>query len=143
MGMFDEPSAKRHTLWSNEQKLIQAVMDRAHRMSPGKMSTLKPLCKYYMDALGVKRRIGKRDELKASQILDQHIVCTHAPRQDPLRRRPLETRIACRNTTSELRNYTRSFGEFLAGAFLHLRSVPLLQLYIVWVQYDIIVLLDI
>ena len=112
-------------------------------MSPGKMSTLKPLCKYYMDALGVKRRIGKRDELKASQILDQHIVCTHAPRQDPLRRRPLETRIACRNTTSELRNYTRSFGEFLAGAFLHLRSVPLLQLYIVWVQYDIIVLLDI
>ena len=111
MGMFDGPSAKRHTLWSNEQKLVQAVMDR--------------------------------DELKASQILDQHIVCTHAPRQDPLRRRPLETRIACRNTTSELRNYTRSFGEFLAGAFLHLRSVPLLQLYIVWVQYDIIVLLDI
>ena len=128
MGMFDGPSAKRHTLWSNEQQLIQAVMDRAHRMSPGKMSTLKPLCHYYVDSLGVKRRIGKRDELKSSQILDL-TYSMYAPRQDPLRPRPLETRIACRNTASELRNYTRSFGEFLAGAFLRIRSVPLLQLY--------------
>ena len=80
MGMFDGPSAKRHTLWSNGQQLIQAVMDRAHRMSPGKMSTLKPLCHYYVDSLGVKRRIGKRDELKSSQILDQHIVCMHLGR---------------------------------------------------------------
>lgn len=70
MGMFDGPSAKRHTLWSNCQALVQRIMDRGEQMTPGKMASLKPLCRYYTDKNGVKRKVSKRDELKASQILD-------------------------------------------------------------------------
>ena len=70
MGMFDGPSAKRHTLWSNCEALVQRIMDRGDQMTPGKMASLNPLCRYYTDKNGVKRRIAKRDALKASQILD-------------------------------------------------------------------------
>ena len=76
MGMFDGPSAKRHTLWSNCEALVQLIMDRGNEMTPGKMASLKPLCRYYTDKNGVKRRIAKRDVLKASQILD-NILRTH------------------------------------------------------------------
>ena len=72
--MFGGTSAKRHTLWSNCQALVQRIMDRGDQMTPGKMATLKPLCRYYTDKNGVKRRIAKRDELKASQILDHQLI---------------------------------------------------------------------
>ena len=70
MGLFDGPTPKRHRAWSNDYSLIESLQMRAGSMTKevmGKFTTT--LVHKYVDKNGVKRRVGKKKELKASQML--------------------------------------------------------------------------
>ena len=71
MGKFGSCTPKRHVLWSNDAGLIDAIVAEAGYMSRLEQLSLpgEPLVKKYVDKLGVKRRVGKKKFLKASQHL--------------------------------------------------------------------------
>lgn len=71
MGKFGGPTAKRHRLWSNDQRLLHSIPDAAGTMTKAEMQSLPggPLVKKYKDKAGMNRQVGIRDKLKASQCL--------------------------------------------------------------------------
>ena len=70
MGLFDGPTPKKHRVWSNDYNLIAALLERAGTMPKALMDTFTTkLVDTYVDRNGVKRRVGKKKELKASQTL--------------------------------------------------------------------------
>ena len=70
MGKFHGPTPKRHRIWSPCYTLVDQIQQKAGHMLKTEMATFTTkLCVVYTDALGVKRRVGKKKELKASQNL--------------------------------------------------------------------------
>ncbi|CAJ1355720.1 unnamed protein product [Effrenium voratum] len=70
MGAFGGPTPKRHRVWSNSKKLVDALNERAGHMSRDeqqKLASSTQLVTKYVDRNGVKRFQGKRDALRASQ----------------------------------------------------------------------------
>ena len=74
MGRFNGPSPKRHRLWSNDLSILEAIHFKAGHMLRSEMQKCnKQLVEIYTDVLGVKRRVGKKKELKDSQHLDLNV----------------------------------------------------------------------
>ena len=75
MGKFNPRTPKPHLLWSNDEGLIQSILDEAGTMSREEMKqcTGKPLVNKYTDSKGVKRHVGDKSNLKASQHLALHL----------------------------------------------------------------------
>ena len=75
MGKFAGPSPKRHRLWSSSKPLVDGILEKAGYMSKSEMAAFDTkLVDTYTDVLGVKRRVGKKRELKESQTLDLHMI---------------------------------------------------------------------
>ena len=76
MGKFGGPTPKRHILWSNDQGLLDGVLEHGGRMTRAEMQACQgpPLVKKHVDKLGIQRRTGIKQNLKNSQQLVTHYV---------------------------------------------------------------------
>ncbi|CAJ1418159.1 unnamed protein product [Effrenium voratum] len=70
MGCFDAPSPKGHMIWSNCEKLVQALVDRAGTVTREQQNNMPTrLARKYVDSHGVRRHAGLKKELRDSQRL--------------------------------------------------------------------------
>lgn len=68
MGRFGARTPKPHRVWSNDGDLISLLCARAGYMSRHQQSLCEAqTVKKYVDGQGVKRHVGLKDELRASQ----------------------------------------------------------------------------
>lgn len=72
MGIFGSGSPKRHRLYSNCERLLGAICEKAGYMSRADQAkcSQQKLVKKYIDKAGVRRCSGVKDALRASAYLD-------------------------------------------------------------------------
>lgn len=74
MGMFGGATPKLHRIWSNTERLANAVAQRAGYMSREQQNQcMGKTVRKYTDSKGVKRCVGLKKELKQSQRPDPFI----------------------------------------------------------------------
>ena len=82
----------------------------------------KKLVRVYTDALGVRRRVGKKDALKESQSLGPQLHLLGYPGTTAI-----HTYIYLLVQPSQPRTYTAEFGQFLCETFQQLKEAPICQ----------------
>ena len=121
MGKFAGATPKRHRLWSCSGRLIDGILEKAGYMSRAEMNCFSTkLVDTYTDGLGVKRHVGKKKELRASQTLDlMPTIFVDVPSIE-----------FDRPTCLSLRTYTAQFGTFLASLLQHILQAPRVYAYV-------------
>lgn len=70
MGQFNSASPKPHIIYSNDESIIQQILDRAGYMSrQDQQRCPSRTSRTYYDKLGVKRAVGLKKEMRESQYL--------------------------------------------------------------------------
>lgn len=149
MGQFNSASPKPHIIYSNDEAIIQQILDRAGYMSrQDQQRCPSRTSRTYYDKLGVKRAVGLKKEMRESQYLALvGVFFSSELVSDPLlwdkwweyfhRRIPVESsstlsiylkiwQISYSNPA--LRHYPAEFGKFMAEVFLSREGVSWLKL---------------
>ena len=85
MGQFAGPTPKRHLIWSNDAVMVNSILEVGGHMTREEMQRCKgaPLVTKYVDKHGVKRHVGNKHVLTASQKLGSVVVMCCRPYRCP------------------------------------------------------------